>query len=188
MTDLAALAQARKDAVALAAFWGAFADAIKVVADAARTEAVQECGAQGAEKTTATDERGNKLGALSRSEGHSEWAVADGRAARAYFEKTYPDWIEVTPAYTRPAEFVPEARRIDPVKLAEWLTTITMDGVDPETGADVADWLRWDVTEGRWTLTKDKAAKQRVLAALKVMLDQGVRMPAEARKMIEGGR
>lgn len=187
--DAEALELAAKSAVAIAAFWASFADAAKVLAEAARTDAVRTCGGQRREKTTATNERGQKLGALSRSDGHAEWAASDRAAIFTYFEKTYPQWIDVTPAFVVPEHVEPEVRRLNPDKLADWLTTLTTDGVDPETGVDVADMVRWVVTEGRWTLTKDKAAKSRVLAAIKEMAEQsGIPIPAEARQMIEGGK
>lgn len=185
MPDFAALERIAKDAVGRAAFWAALADAVKVVAEAARTEAVKVCGGQRREATTAEGPGGQKLGKLSRSPGSWAWAAASSADILAYFEKTYPDWIEVVPEQTIT---IPEERRLDPAKLKQWLAGLTDDGVDTETGRDCTDMVRKSVTDGRWTLTKDKAARARVLDVLKVMADAGFPLPEEARKMIEGGR
>lgn len=182
--DFDALERLAKESVSRAAFWSAFADSVKVIAEAARTEAVQVCGSQRRESTTA-EVGGKKLGKLSRSPDSWAWAPADGAQILAYFERTYPQWIEVVPEHT---VTVPEERRLDTAKVKQWLAGLNDEGVDTETGRDCTDMIRKSVTDGRWTLTKDKAAKERVLAVLRIMADSGVPIPADMRKMIDGGR
>ena len=60
--------------------------------------------------------------------------------------------------------------------------------MDTETGRDCTDLIRKEIKPGRWTLTKDRAAKERVLEALKAMEVAGIRLPDEVRSLIEGGR
>jgi hypothetical protein len=183
--DFAAMAKLAEDAVGRAAFWAALADAVKIVAEAARTEAVKVCGAQRREATTATTPAGVKVGKLSHSPDTWSWLIADGAELLRYFEKTYPDWIEVVPERTYT---IPEERRLNEAKVQQWLAGLTDEGVDAETGRDCTDLIRKGEKPGRWTLTKDKAAKARVLEALKAMEVAGIRLPEEVRTMIEGGR
>lgn len=187
--DLVALEKIRKEAVAMAAFWVSFADAAKSIGDMARAEAVALVGSHRVPSATAEDAHGRPLGKLSHTPDKWEWVVADGVALLDYFQRTYPEWVETVPEYVVPAEVVPAKIKPDTYKLADWLTSLTPEGIDPGTGFDVSDLVQKSTTPGKWTLTKDKNAKQRVRDSLAAMLEeQGLAIPAEARRMIEGGR
>lgn len=173
--------------VVVAAFWAAFADALKIIGEMAKTEAVKVCDEEEREKTTGKTPQGTVLGTLRRDPDKTErvWRPSVEADLLAYIERAYPEEVVEIPAHY---EMVPARREVRPVFLVALLKRLTDGGVDSETGNDLSDMLTTARTSGRWVLTKDAAAKARVLAVLREIAAAGMPLPTEARKMIEGDK